>query len=102
MEKPFKGSPEVHVETEIYENKKVDLGLLEKSEVKDEALETLESTNSKEQSSPFQWSEDGVQLKARVKRYSTKKVYKHHVESVEVDFWDSDSDGSEKPDDTEA
>ena len=35
-------------------------------------------------------------LKARVKRFSTKKVQKHHVESVEVDFYsDESSEGEE-------
>ena len=33
-------------------------------------------------------------LKARIKRYSTKKVSKHHVEEVEVDF-DSDNSSQE-------
>ena len=27
-----------------------------------------------------------LSLKARIKRYSTKKVHKHHVEEIEVDF----------------
>ena len=35
--------------------------------------------------------EDGS-LKACVQRYSTKKFGKHHVESVEVDFYDSDDE----------
>ena len=33
---------------------------------------------------------DDPSLKARVKRFSTKKEYKHHVEQVEVDFSDSE------------
>ena len=97
-ENPFNGSPEIH-ESDIHKDQKVDLGSLEKSEGKDQALEKPRSTDS---GSPSQWREDGVQLKARVKRYSTKKAYKHHVESVEVDFLDSDSDGSNEPDDTKA
>ena len=39
----------------------------------------------------YEGIEDGS-LKARVQRYSTKKVGKHHVESVEVDFYDSDDE----------
>ena len=35
---------------------------------------------------------EDASLKARVQRYSTKKVGKHHVESVEVDFFDSDDE----------
>jgi len=34
-----------------------------------------------------QWREDGIEVKARIKRYSTKKAYKHHVMSAEVDFF---------------
>ena len=34
-------------------------------------------------------------LKARVKRFSTKKARKHHVETMEVDFDDGDSDDSD-------
>ena len=37
-------------------------------------------------------SVEDASLKARVQRYSTKKVGKHHVESVEVDFFDSDDE----------
>ena len=33
----------------------------------------------------------GLSLRARIKRYSTKKIYKHHVEEVEVDFHSDDS-----------
>ena len=95
----FKGSPEVH-ETDIDNDQKADLGSLEKSERKDPALERPGSADSREHSSPSQWREDGLELKARVKRYSTKKAHKHHVESAEVDFLDSDSDGSDEPDDT--
>ena len=36
----------------------------------------------------------GLSLKARIKRYSTKKISKHHVEEVEVDF-DSDNSSQE-------
>ena len=92
----FKGSPEVH-ETDIDNDQKADLGSLER---KDPALERPGSADSKEHSSPSQWREDGLELKARVKRYSTKKAHKHHVESAEVDFLDGDSDGSDEPDDT--
>ena len=35
-----------------------------------------------------QWREDGIEVKARIKRYSTKKAYKHHVMSAEVDFFE--------------
>lgn len=35
-----------------------------------------------------------LSLKTRIKRYSTKKVSKHHVEEIEVDFNSDDSSGS--------
>ena len=35
-----------------------------------------------------------IPLKAQIKRYSTKKIFKHHVEEVKVDFY-SDSDDNE-------
>ena len=41
--------------------------------------------------------EDGTKLRVRVNRYSTQKVYKHHVESAEVDFLENDSDGDAEP-----
>ena len=60
-EKPF---PEVH-ETDIDEDQKADLGLLEKSEGKDQALERTGSADhqSKKQDSPSPSREDGVELK---------------------------------------
>lgn len=36
-----------------------------------------------------------LSLKARIKRYSTKKISKHHVEEVEVDFKSDESDDSD-------
>ena len=87
----FKGSPEVH-ETDIDKDHKVDFGSLHKSVGKDEALERPGSTDSQEHSSLTQWRGDGIELTAQVKCYSTKKTSKHHVESAEVDFLDSDSD----------
>ena len=86
---------EIH-ETNVGTDKKVDLG---SSEVKEKEQKLEKSNNSEERASPYEWKEDGVKLKARVKRFSTKKAYKHHVESVEVDFLDGDSDGN---DDTNA
>ena len=83
----FNNHPE-NQETNVSTDNKVDIGSSEMKE-KEQAL-----GKSKEHTSPDQWREDGMKLKARVKRFSTKKVYKHHVESVEVDFLDSDSDGS--------
>ena len=91
----FKDDSEIY-ETNVGADKKIDLGLSEVKK-KEQALE--KSDNSEEHASPYQWREDGLELKARVKRFSTKKAYKHHVESAEVDFLDSDSDGS---DDTNA
>ena len=35
-----------------------------------------------------------LSLKTRIKRYSTKKISKHHVEEVEVDFHSDNSSGS--------
>ena len=82
---------EIH-ETNVGTNEKVDL---ESSEVKEKEQELEKNNNSEERASPYEWREDGVELKARVKRFSTKKAYKHHVESAEVDFFDSDSDGND-------
>ena len=46
-----------------------------------------EPQNSDSKTGVFsQWREDGVELEARLKRYSTKKANKHHVMSAEVDF----------------
>ena len=91
----FKDDSEIY-ETNVDTDKKVDLG---SSEVKKKEQALEKSDNSEECASPYQWREDGLELKARVKRFSTKKAYKHHVEIAEVDFLDSDSDGS---DDTNA
>ena len=91
----FKDDPEIY-ETNVGADKKIDLGSFEVKK-KEQALE--KSDNSEEHASPYQWREDGLELKAHVKRFSTKKTYKHQVESAEVDFLDSDSDGS---DDTNA
>ena len=91
----FKDDPEIH-ETNVDTDEKVDLG---SSEVKEKEQELEKSNNSEERASPYEWREDGVELKARVKRFSTKKVYKHQVKNAEVDFSDSDSDGN---DDTNA
>ncbi len=38
------------------------------------------------------WSNADPMPKARVKRYSTKKVSKHHIEEFEIDFENDDSD----------
>ena len=95
-----KENPSVVTFKEIHETNvgtdKVDLG---SSEVKEKEQKLKKSNNSEERASPYEWKEDRVKLKARVKRFSTKKAYKHHVESVEVDFLDGDSDGN---DDTNA
>ena len=43
----------------------------------------------------------GLSLRARIKRYSTKKVSKHHVEEVEVDFHsDNSNSGSSGEEET--
>ena len=92
-----KEKPSVVTFKEIHEtnvtDKKVDLGSSEVEE-KEQALE--KSNNSEERASLYEWREDGVELKACVKCFLTKKAYKHHVESIEVD---TNSDGS---DDTKA
>ncbi len=41
---------------------------------------------------PSNWSDASPVVKARVKRYSTKKVSKHHIEEYEVDFEEDGSD----------
>ena len=45
--------------------------------------------NSEKHVSTFLWRDDGIELKAHVKRYSTRK---HDFQSAEVDFLDSDND----------
>ena len=72
----FKDDPEIY-ETNVGADKKIDLGSFEVKK-KEQALE--KSDNSEEHASPYQWREDGLELKAHVKRFSTKKTYKHHVE----------------------
>ena len=89
MERPFIME---HSEVPETTDEKVHLG---SPEVK-EKEKLLERSNSSEKHvSPFQWRDDGIELKARVKRYSTRK---HHFQSAEVDFLDSDSDSSDEPD----
>ena len=97
----FKGSQEVH-ETNIDKDQKADFRSLEKSEGNVLTMERPGSNDSEEHGSPSQLKEDGVKLKIRVTRYSSKKTYTHQVESAEVDFWDSGSDGSNEPDDIDA
>ena len=80
--------PQIH-DTNVSTDKKVDLG---SSEVKQKEQER--SRNCEDHASSHQWREDGKELKVRLKRFSTKKAYKHHVEIAEVDLSDSDSDGS--------
>ena len=60
-------------------------------ENEEEKMVEKEDIGTKEVEKKDQGIEDGS-LKARVQRYSTKKVGKHHVESVEVDFYDSDGE----------
>ena len=97
----FKGSQEVH-ETNIDKDQKADFRSLERSEGNVLTMERPGSNDSQEHGSPSQLKEDGVELKIRVMRYSSKKTCTHHIESAEVDFWDSGSDGSDEPDDTDA
>ena len=90
MEKPsvmvLKEHSGVHVTTEGY----ADLG----SPDVEEKEQVFEWGNSSEKHvSTFLWRDDGIELKARVKRYSTRK---HDFQSTEVDFLDSD----DEPDDT--
>ena len=59
------------LETNVRTDKKVDLGSSEVEE-KEQALE--KSNNSEERASPYEWREDGVELKAHVKCFSTKKA----------------------------
>ena len=69
-----------------------DLGSPEAKE-KEQILE--QSNDSEKHASSSQWKENGVELKACGKDFSTNEVCKQHVESAEVEISDSD-----KPDDT--
>ena len=94
MEKPsvmfLKEHSEVHETTERY----ADLGspdVEEKEQVFDRG------NNSEKHVSTFLWRDDGIELKASVKHYSTRN---HDFQSAEVDFFDSDSDSDNEPDGT--
>ena len=96
MEKPsvmvLKEHSGVHVTTERY----ADLGSLDVEE-KEQVFER--SNNSEKHISTFLWRDDGIKLKAHMKRYSTRK---HDFQSAEVDFLDSDNASDNEPDDTNA
>ena len=59
------------------------------------------STNAGEREEERRNKKKTTSLKARIKRYSTKKVSKHHVEVVEVDFH-SDNSSHESSDEEDA
>ena len=88
----LKEHSEVHETTD----EKVHLGSPEVKE-KEKLLERSDS--SEKHISHLQWRDDGLELKARVKRYSTRK---RHFQSAEVDFFNSDSDSSDEPGDANA
>ena len=52
----------------------------------------LDEDDEDEKTTPPNWSDASPVAKARVKRYSTKKASKHHVEEYEIDFENGDSD----------
>ena len=83
----FKNHPDNH-ETNVSTDKKVDLVL---SKVKRKEQMPDRRNNSEKPASPHQWREDSMELKARVKHFSTVRAYNHQVESAGVD---SNSDGS--------
>ena len=64
-----------------------DLGSPEAKE-KEQILE--QSNDSEKHASSSQWKENGVELKACGKDFSTNEVCKQHVESAEVEISDSD------------
>ena len=86
----FNNHPENH-ETNISTDKNIDLG---SSEVKEKEQVPEKSNDFEEPAPPHQWKEDGMELKAHVKPFSTVKAYNHQVESAGVDFLNSNSDGS--------
>ena len=86
----FNNHPENH-ETNINTDKNIDLG---SSEVKEKEQVPEKSNDFEEPAPPHQWKEDGMELKAHVKPFSTVKAYNHQVESAGVDFLNSNSDGS--------
>ena len=96
MEKPSVIALKEHSEVCETTDKNADLG---SPEMKEEEQVLGRSNDSEKHVSPFQWRDDGIELKAHVKRYSTRK---RHFQSAEVDFFDSNSDSSDEPGDTNA
>ena len=96
MEKPSVIVHKEHSEVHGTTDRNTDLGSPEVKE-KEQVLERI--NNSEKHVSSSQWRDDGIELKVRVKCYSTKK---RHFQSAEVDFLDSDSDSNNEPDDTNA
>ncbi len=63
----------------------------------DIVVESRVDGDDDEDMTPPNWSDAKLISKARVKRYSTKRASKHHVEEYEIDFEDGDSDNQEVP-----
>ena len=58
-------------------------------------VEAESKINSEDDKKPQKWLEAEPVKKARVKRYSTKKVAKHHIEEFEIDLGDEDDECEE-------
>ena len=66
------------------------------AESKIEGEENKSEANSEENKEQQKWLEAEPVKKARIKRYLTKKVAKHHVEEFVIDFLDKESSEEER------
>ena len=87
-----KGEEKIHTEMPLTATNGV-----EESTVKEKPkVEAESNVDGDERKKADRWWEAKPVKKARIKRYSTKKVAKHHVELFEVDFGDEESEESEE------
>ena len=106
-EKPNLGKDEEEIHTEIPltatngtdkfggESKVKETSKVE-AESKIDGKENKSTTSSEENKEQQMWLKAEPVKKARVKRYSTKKVAKHHVEEFEIDFGNEESSEDEQ------
>ena len=83
----FKDTPKIEVESKID-------GGEDKSKIDGE--EHKSKIDGEDDKKAQKWLEAEPLKKARVKRYSTKKVAKHHIEEYEVDFGEEESSEEEE------
>ena len=83
-----KADEEIHTEIPLIATNETEELLLK--------VEAESKINEEEDKKTQKWFEAKPVKKARIKRYSTKRVAKHHVEVFEVDFRDEESEESEE------